>query len=86
MARRRYFIGQTQEWLEAQLSIAQADLAGGTTNTGGSEGDSSFQEQVGASPQERIDMLLWDLFCLDPSKYPREDVALPRVTRGVFRG
>lgn len=84
MARRRYFIGRSQEWLEAELAKAQEDLAAGTTSTGGSEGDSTFQEQASSTPQDRIDNLLYELSFLDPAKYPRADVVGRKTVRAVF--
>ncbi len=86
MARRRWFYGKSQEWLEAALAEAQADLSAGSASTGGTEGDASFTEQVTLSPQDRIDALLYELHCVDPGKYPACVGRLSRVTRVVFRG
>jgi hypothetical protein len=86
MARRRFFIGRTQEWLEAELLKAQEDLAAGTTSTGGSEGDSSFQEMAHVNPGDRIDALLYELSFVDPAKYPARASRPARTTRGIFRG
>jgi hypothetical protein len=82
--RRRWFIGMSQEWLEARLLEARQDLASGTTNIGGTAGDSAFTELQNWSPTERIDALLYELSIVDPDTYPPADVVGKRVTKGVF--
>lgn len=85
MARRRWFIGKSQDWLEEQLSKAQDELAAGAASTGGTEGDASFTEQVISNPQDRIDALLYELHCIAPDTYPNNVARLTRTTRGVLR-
>jgi hypothetical protein len=82
--RRRWFIGKSQAWLEAELSKAQDDLAAGTTNIGGQAGDSSFTEQQTMDPQQRIDALLLELTYVAPETYPPASIRGKRVTKGVF--
>ncbi len=83
--RRRWFIGKSQVWLEAELSKAQDDLSAGSTNVGGGEGDSNFSNAMSMTPEQRIDAILYELHCLDPIKYPASVGKGTRVTTVVFR-
>ena len=84
MARRNWFVGKSQAWLEAELAKAQQDLSAGSASTGGTEGDAAFTEEVAWNPRERIYALLYSLHLLDPTTYPNNVARLTRITRAVF--
>jgi hypothetical protein len=78
------FIGRDQEWLEAELRLAQDDFAKGKTMTSVNAGDTGNTKQVQMSPQERIGFLLKALAILDPETYPPESVIRNTITRVAF--
>ena len=81
----RYFLGRSQEWLEAQLQQAQEDLAAGKTlSSWGNAGDSA-SKQIQISAHERIRMLLNDLNAIDPDNYPSTSIRRIRTTVGKIR-
>lgn len=80
----RYFVGQSQEWLEARLREVNEELASDKTVIGWSEGGSSASKLKGnSSPMQRRNMLLHDLNILDSETYPLDQIA-PRTSVGVF--
>jgi hypothetical protein len=75
----RYFIGRTQAWLEAELFKCQAELAAGNTVMSVTTGDTQTGAQVQVNIERRIEMILAELYILDPDNYPRS--ATVRITR-----
>lgn len=80
MARKNWFIGKSQEWLEAELNKAQSDLAAGKTLTGWSQGGDSASKQVQLSAQERITELLYSLSQIDGETYPIDSIIGNSIT------
>lgn len=76
-----YFIGKTEAWLEAQLGLAQEDLAAGRVVTRVSAGDTESGETIEVNVKERIEMLLNALNALNPTDYPASSVRRVRRTR-----
>lgn len=86
MARKNWFIGKSQEWLEAELSKAQSDLSSGKTLSGWGQGGDSASKQVQATAKERITELLYSLSLIDSETYAPESVIGQSVTGLNFSG
>jgi hypothetical protein len=79
-----YFIGWTVKDLEAELRIAQEDLAAGKSVIQAGAGDASTQNRIEQSIQQRIEQLLAALNKLDPEKYPIDQISRITQTRVGF--
>lgn len=79
-----YFIGWTVKDLEAELRIAQEDLAAGKSVIQAGAGDASTQSRTEQSIQQRIEQLLAALNKLDPEKYPIDQISRITQTRVAF--
>ena len=79
-----YFIGWGLADLEAELRVAQEDLAAGKagvlTRAGEVEGRSAVEQLA----QNRIKMLLKALNALDPDNYPLDQITAITETRAAF--
>jgi hypothetical protein len=84
MAQLNYFVGQSVEWLEAQLQQVQEDLAAGKTLIQWGAGDSSGIRKVQLTPQYRFQLLYYALSQLDPDTYPVAAQVPRNRTKAVF--
>lgn len=78
------YLGKSQQWLESQLALAQADLAAGKTVTRANSDVIGVQNELGLSTTERIRLLLAALNKLDPETYPADQVSPATQTRAVL--
>lgn len=74
-----YFIGWSVEELEAELRLAQEDLAAGKATISAGAGDANTASRVDKSAEARIEMILKALNLLDPERYP--SASITRITR-----
>lgn len=79
-----YFIGWSQEDLEAELRAAQEDLAAGKSTTQAGAGDASVQNRVEKSIEERIKLLYRALNKKDAIKYPIAQITAITQTKAAL--
>lgn len=79
-----YFIGWSVAELEAELRLAQEDLAAGKSITNSGAGDASMASRIDKSSEARIEMILKALNALDPEKYPIAQTARITMTKASF--
>lgn len=81
----RYFPGATQAELEAQLTIKRSELFAVSIATSGGAGDVSFAGNAQTSAREIMRQILYDLYTIDPTTYPKSLWLSPRSAQGIFR-
>jgi len=80
------FLGKSQEWLEAQLALAQEDFAAGSAMTKAEAGDARTETETNVSSVERIKQLLKALHAIDPDTYPLDQItAIDRTRISLWR-
>lgn len=79
-----YFIGWSVAELEAELRLAQEDLAAGKATIQSAAGDASTQSRVDKSTESRIEMILKALNLKDPEKYPADQITRITSTKAAF--
>jgi len=79
-----YFIGWSVADLEAELRLAQEDLAAGKATIQAGAGDASQQSRIERAAEARIESLLKALNLLDPVKYPAAQIARITETKAAF--
>jgi hypothetical protein len=79
-----YFIGWSVQELEAELRLAQEDLAAGKSITNSGAGDASMASRIDKSSEARIEMILKALHRLCPEKYPATEIARLTETKAAF--
>jgi len=79
-----YFIGWSVADLEAELRLAQEELAAGRASIQSGAGDANTQMRVEKTCEARIEMILKALNFLDPEKYPTAQITRITMTRAAF--
>ena len=79
-----YFIGWSVKDLEAELRLAQEDLAAGKQIIQSGAGDANMQNRVEKSAESRIQAILKALNLLDPEKYPAAQIRAITMTQVAF--
>lgn len=79
-----YFIGMSQEDLEAALAAARADLLAGKSTVAAASGLVSIKSEIELTPQTRIELIYQALSILDPGTYPPEQINRTNVLRVGF--
>jgi len=79
-----YFIGRSQQSLEADLANAQEDLAAGKSVMDASSGDVSKRESMMGSIEKRIRLILQALTVINPTLYPPSQTMPTREFRVAF--
>jgi hypothetical protein len=81
-----FFVGWSQQELEAELRAAQEDLAAGKSTISSQAGEVRSGAAVELSAQERIKLILRALNKVNPEEYPVADVTAITSTRAAFSG
>src|SRR5271169_930709 len=79
-----YFLGRSQQQLEADLKAAQDDLAAGKNVQTASSGDVRKEDRIEKSIEARILMILQALNLIDPTAYPNTLITPLRSTRIIL--
>ena len=80
------YIGWAQSELEPLLREIQEDNAAGKATIQAGAGDASSQSRVEKSNDQRMNEVLYALFCLDPVTYPAASIRSITQTRACFSG
>jgi len=79
-----YFIGWSQEDLEAELRVAQEDLAAGKATSRAGAGESNTESRIEKTIEDRIRLIFRALNALDPDTYPIDQITPSSVVQVTF--
>ena len=83
-----YFIGQSFEWLEAELKICQGDISRGKSLIQWGAGDSQGSSKIQLTPQQRFDYLYAALVAAEAlllAEDPAYEIKYPATNQRVRR-